>query len=440
MIVALGDPIPKTGTGAGIEPALLGKIDARVNDLAARTASRADGWSTREVNIPGGISSAWGLPADSPIVTGNPGMFYRDGHGKRDPYTWAEFMSALSNRVKARQQPIMVRAKYGVGFDLDGGDMPGWSRNNGASSAMLELGHEAEPAVVIPKSLLTAPLNADERRAYKRSLAALIAAGEDRPMSAFSPPIVLAFQHLGLMPADETDFDTYAQRLYEALREFRTLVGKNEPDDPALAEKVLPAERVALELYDHRVARYTALQGAQEAAMARALDLTAIRGLLKSHRSASKPHVAELQRALAERGLETQVGGRRAKQQHFDGIAGKLTVGSLNRFQLRSGLRQTDGRVDPVTAALLGLRPLGNEIFLTPAGPYSPIPAEHRTTAHCERAEASAPTTLIELVREGRTWAAGGHESAYSSGAWKHLLWRETASTRPSVCGATELL
>jgi hypothetical protein len=427
--------------GADIEPELLGKIDARVDALAARAASRTDGWSTREVNIPGGVSSAWGLPADSPIVTGNPGMFYRDGHGKRDPYTWAEFMSALSKRVKAKQQPTMVRAKYGVGFDLKGGDMPGWSRKDGAGSATLELAHEAGGAAVIPKGLLTAPLDADERRAYKRRLAALIDAGDARPVSAFSPPVVLALKHLGLMTLNETDFDTYEQRLREALRGFRALVGKAEPDDPALADKVLPAERIALELYDQRVARYAALQGAQQAALEHALDLTAIRGLLKSHRRASRPHIAELQRALANQGLETQVhGGRRAKTQQFDGIAGKLTVGSMNRFQLRSGLRPTDGRLDPVTARLLGLSPLGNEIFLAPSGPYCAISEAKERLAQCDGPGTPASTTLHRLVREERVRVTGSEPFAIAGGIWKRMRQRDTAHSLASGRTETEAL
>lgn len=102
-----------------------------------------------------------------------------------------------------------------------------------------------------------------------------------------------------------------------------------------------------------------------------------IKRLLKRQRRASKPHIAGLQEALAEEGLQTQVrGARPARRAHFDGIAGKLTVGALDRYQQRNGLRQTHGLLDPVTVAMLGLPPMGRHIFTTPSGPQCPVDSE----------------------------------------------------------------
>jgi len=361
--------------------------------------------STPDALQPPRPSSDWGLPADSPIVTGNPGMFYRNASARSDPYTWAEFMDALAARVQSRRQPAMVRAKYGVGFELDGGDMREWVFGADQAAKLVEFHNQAGGRVVLPEKLLTAPLNADEMSAYKARLAELIARGEDEPLAAPPSSAVLALQHLGVLPPDVAEVTADSAELSEALSAFRALVGKDEPDDPALADRLMPAERVALELYDQRLAQYAALQSGQQTLLSEAIDLLAINGLLKRHRRASKPHVARLQRALAEEGLQTQTRGYQpASAAHFDGIAGKLTVGSLNRFQLSHGLRATDGRLDPVTAGLLGLPPMGLDIFLPPTGPQCPHPAQpdrepSETAPHCTIPVKPRPLSIYTLLQ-----------------------------------------
>lgn len=354
------------------------------------------------------VSSEWGLPAESPIVTGNPGMFYRDASTKTDPYTWAEFMQALSNRVQAHRQPAMVRAKYGVGFELNGGDMPGWSLDDEKTPTMVEFRDQAGGSVRLAERLLTEPLDADEMQAYKRRLAELIERGEAEPLAVVPSSVVLALQHLGLLAPDVTELAAGSPELREALAAFRDLVGKDAPDDPALADRLMPAERVALEIYDRRLAQYAALQSSQQIALAGALDLLAINDLLKSHRRASRPHVVAVQKALDEAGLETQTQGHRGGgQRHFDGIAGKLTAAALDRFQLRNGLLPTQGRLDAITAATLGLPPLGPEIFFAPVGPASPIVAE---------TDSDRPPSSPLLSEDG------------SISIYKLLQWRKEAS------------
>ncbi len=51
-------------------------------------------------------------------------MFYRDRKERTRPYTWAQFMKHFARRVQATRQPALVRAKFGVGFELNGGDSP----------------------------------------------------------------------------------------------------------------------------------------------------------------------------------------------------------------------------------------------------------------------------------------------------------------------------
>ncbi|MEA3641120.1 MAG: peptidoglycan-binding domain-containing protein [Lamprobacter sp.] len=351
-------------------------------------------------------SAEWGLPADSPIVTGNPGMFYRNASARTDPYTWAEFLQALSRRVKARSQPAMVRAKYGVGFPLNGGDMAGWTLKDDEVPKRVEFRNPAGGRVLLPEKLLTAPLDAEEMQAYKARLAELIALGETEPLALLPASAVMALQHLGVMDPKVTELAAGSPALAQALAAFRELVGKGEPDDPAFADRLMPAERVALELYDQRLAQYAALQSGQQAALSRALDLLTIRQLLKSHRRASRPYIIKLQQALAEQGLQTQVGGQQqAKRQHFDGIVGKLTLAALDRFQLHNGLLPTQGRLDAATAAALGLPPIGPEIFFVPTGPQSLLPA-HDSAAHAEQpAQCQIPTkddaiNLIGLLQQ----------------------------------------
>jgi hypothetical protein len=351
-------------------------------------------------------SSEWGLPADSPIVTGNPGMFYRNASARADPYTWAEFVDALAARVQSRRQPAMVRAKYGVGFQLDGGDMPEWAFDASQAAKLVEFHDQSGGSVLLPDKLLTAPLDADEMQAYKARLAELIARGEAEPLAEIPSYAVLALQHLGVLAPEVTEVPADSAELRQALAAFRALAGKHQPDDPALADRLMPTERVALELYEQRLAQYAALQSGQQTVLSEAIDLLGINALLKRHRRASRPYVARLQRALAEEGLQTQTRGYQPPSAaHFDGIAGKLTVGALNRFQLSHGLRVTDGRLDPVTAGLLGLPPMGLDSFLPPAGPQCRHPAQpdrepSEAAPHCAVPIKPRPLSIFALLQQ----------------------------------------
>ena len=357
-------------------------------------------------------SSGSGLPADSPIVTSNPGMFYRNASTKTSPYTWAEFLRALSERVQAKRQPAMVRAKYGVGFQMKGGDMPDWSLDSDPITETVEFHHEIHGpemagnpplpkrlSVQLPVKLVTGPLDAAETLAYKERLAELIRLGEDEPLSTLPPTALSALRQLGLLSLDSEAANSTGPERREALQAFRELVGKAAPDDPALVDSLMPSERVALEIYDQRIARYAALQRAQQAAMPRGLDLMGIGRLLKSHQLASRAEIATLQKVLAEAGLQTQTQARKRTQAtHFDGIAGKLTQAALNQFQLRNGLRPTDGLLDPVTASRLGLPPMGRDIFLPPSGPHCPILSERKALHSCKTPEITRNLAFYHLL------------------------------------------
>ncbi len=332
-------------------------------------------------------------------------MFYRDGRERTDPYTWAEFMSALSERVQAKRQPAMVRAKYGVGFQMNGGDMPGWTLNPDKPAEVVEFRHEISGSVLVPKTLITGPLDVAETQDYRKRLAELIRQGETTPLSPSR--VVSAFQHLGVLAPGDTALDADSPELREALHAFRKLVGKAEPDDPAYADLLMPAELVALEVYNQRIARYAVFQFSQQASMRQAVDLTSINRRLKSQQRASRPHIARLQQALADNGLQTQTRQRkRTEPAHFDGIAGKLTLGSLDRFQLRNGLLQTHGLLDPVTVAMLGLPPMGQDIFLPPSGPQCPLKPEVEMAQHCETT--LGPNHLAQRWgQQGQWWQPG---------------------------------
>ena len=406
-----------SGRGAGGDGGRReGSGSAALADVAVYHPSSSDvssPWSTPDGLQPPRPSSEWGLPADSPIVTGNAGMFYRDAKARTDPYTWAEFMDALAARVQSRRQPAMVRAKYGVGFEVNGGDMPGWTPEDDKTAKLVEFHDQAGGRVILSEKLLTAPLDADEMQAYKMRLAELVARGEAEPLAAMPSSAVLALQHLGVLAPDLAEVAADSSELRKALTAFRTLVGKDEPDDPALADRLMPTERVALELYDQRLAQYAALQSAQQTVLAEAVDLLEINGLLKRHRRASRPYVARLQRALAEEGLQTQTRGYQpASAAHFDGIAGKLTLGALNRFQRSQGLRTTDGRLDPVTAGLLGLPPIGLDSFLPPTGPQcshptQPISESLETAPHCAVPVKPRPVSIYSLLQARKARGSG---------------------------------
>lgn len=228
-----------------------------------------------------------GYAHDSPIVTSNLGMFYRDVGGRSDPYTWAEFLDHLSRRVKAAQQPRLVRAKYGVGFALNGGDMPKWSfdpKHPGKTTRLrLDDGRTAE----MPRAQLTAPLNARETRDFQRRLAALIGFDQAEPTATLSDAAAVTLFRLGLLTAPAangapenptwadlltslgldmgpgwgTVLSTDREAVLDALKAFRELVGKAPPDDPAEMALLLPAERIALEIYGARIDRFVAAQG-----------------------------------------------------------------------------------------------------------------------------------------------------------------------------------
>lgn len=132
-----------------------------------------------------------------------------------------------------------------------------------------------------------------------------------------------------------------------------------------------------------------------------------VKRLLKNHQRASRPHIATLQKALAEAGLQTQTQARKRTQPtHFDGIAGKLTQAALNQFQLRNGLRPTDGLLEPVTASMLGLPPMGHDIFLPPTGPHCSIRSEREAIHSCNTPEVTRDLTFYHLLPRPERWGA----------------------------------
>ncbi|NBC11864.1 MAG: hypothetical protein GVY09_00685 [Gammaproteobacteria bacterium] len=217
-----------------------------------------------------------GFAHDSPVVTGNAGMFYRDGQGRSDPYTWAELLAHLERRVQADRQPQLVRAKYGVGFALTGGDMPQWTFEPQRPGPDIELQLAGGEVLALPRAKILAPLSARETRDYQRRLAALIALGEAAPATHLSDAAARVLWRLGLltpaaagddpMAAFATDMGpgwgmvvrTEHPAVRKALHAFRELVGKSAPEDPAQADLLLPAERVALEVYGARIERILA--------------------------------------------------------------------------------------------------------------------------------------------------------------------------------------
>lgn len=342
------------------------------------------------------VSSEWGLPADSPVVTGNLGMFYRDGKGRTEPYTWAEFIENLGRRVRAGNQPALVRAKYGVGFRLNGGDVPGRAFDPEKPSEVAEFTHENGRTVRVPDAMVTGPLNRDETEYYKQRLGALVSQGDDEPTDTLPPETLAAVQHLGMLSADVQEVRTTHPEVRQALHGFRKTVGKDEPDDPAHFDLLMPAERIALEIYDRRLAHYAALQACQQAYAGGAPDLNLISKMPPGLRRPTAPYVATLQDALAEQGLLKQptrkhVWRDKKRKKHvayktvpFAGKPDKATVAALNTFQLRNGLRQTEGVLDAVTLEMLGLPPMGPEIFLPLSGPQCAIPEGAESDSMCE--------------------------------------------------------
>lgn len=350
-------------------------------------------WSEPEL---AGASSAWGLSADSPVVTGNPGMFYRDGSGQTQPYTWGEFMDTLARRVRAKDQPALVRAKYGVGFSLNGGDMPARAFRLDEASDPVDYRHEISGDVLLPEKLLTGPLDARETREYQSRLAELIRRGEDRPLAELPPAALSALRHLAGLSPEVQDSSASNPQVRKALMRFRAMVGKDAPDDPDHVAMLLPGERVALAIYDERLGRYAALQAAQQVELNAAIDLGGIRRLPKGLQQAARPHVAVLQGALADAGLleapkrkvvwRDKRGKRHVRYEPapHDGIAGPLTLGALERFQRSHGLLLTDGALDGVTRAILGLPPMGMDIFQPMSGPLCATESATERPPRCE--------------------------------------------------------
>ncbi len=363
-------------------------------------------WTPPPAVPPPPPSSEWGLAATSPTVTNNPGMFYRDGKERSQPFTWAEFLEHLARQIRAQDQPALVRAKYGVGFPLRGGDMPEWAFNPEEVTEPTPFHHELCPSLRLPEALITGPLDPDETREYQARLTALVAEGDDQPLDRLPPETLAALQHLRLLPPETRERDTRDPKVSQALREFRQRVGKAEPDDPVQGDRLLPAERVALALYDQRLTRYAALQAGQRDSATLALDLNRIKGMPKGLRKYAAPYLAAVQRALAGQGLLTPpvekiVWRDKKRKRHieyrtapFSGRPDAATMTALDHFQWRQGLRQTQV-LDAVTLNLLGLWAMGPEIFQPVTGPQ------------CLIEDLSEPPTWCEIpgvVPRARPW------------------------------------
>ncbi len=358
-------------------------------------------WTPPPAAPPPPPSSEWGLAATSPTVTNNPGMFYRDGKEQTQPYTWAEFLEHLARLIQAQDQPALVRAKYGVGFPLRGGDMPEWAFKPEEMTAAAAFHHELCPTLRLPEALITGPLDPDETREYQARLATLVAQGDDQPLDRLPPETLAALQHLRLLSPEARELNTRNPQVSQALRAFRQRVGKAEPDDPALSDQLLPAERVALALYDQRLTRYAAWQAGQQATAAEAPDLKRINKMPSGLKQFAAPHLAAVQRALAAQGLLTPptqklVWRDKKRKKHieyktapFTGKPDQATLTALDSFQWRQGLRQTEGVLDAVTLNLLGLWAMGPEIFQPLSGPQCLIDEVAEPIPLCE-AEAQA--------------------------------------------------
>jgi hypothetical protein len=242
----------------------------------------------------GSIAPAWlapyGYDHDSPVVSGNVGMFFRDGESRGDPYTWAEFLEHLSRRVRADRQPELVRAKYGVGFPYRGGDMSAWLEALERPGRSIQLRRDDGSRLAIPQAEITVTLTDAETREYQRRLASLLALGQAQPSDWLSDTAALTLFRLGLLqserhgdePSDwsitgddplapwrlerglgaDAVVSTEHPAVRDALDRFRKLVGKAPPEQAANQDLVLPAERVALEVYGGRVERLLRRRGA----------------------------------------------------------------------------------------------------------------------------------------------------------------------------------
>lgn len=378
-------PALRASPDIGLEPATAARRTV-VLQPATASGTFANGGSTWSYALPPRlprISSEHGFPADSPTVTGNLGMFYKDGKDQSNPYTWAEFMDHLARRVKAKSQPAMVRAKYGVGFEMAGGDMHGWAFDPSKLGEPIDLTSKDGEPVPVQKAMVTGPLDAAETRAYMQRLAALVHLGEAEPVGELTDAAKEALQGLGLLSLEIDGWDTSNPEVQKALSRFRRLVGKSEPDDPAHTGLLMPAERVALEIYGRRVAHYLGLQGEQMASAAESPDLAWIKDRPSGIQQRAAARIALVQTALKEQGLLKQpkkkIVWRDKKRRKrvayktlpFAGKVDKATLKALTTFQQRNGLKDTKGILDAVTLRTLGLSPIGNEIFEPVSGPQS---------------------------------------------------------------------
>lgn len=380
-------------------PALDRVIATRKAQVVLRTlppvASESAVWFPVDPDPLPPVSSDWGLPANSPIVTGNLGMFYRDGRGQSQPYTWAEFMEHLARRVRAQDQPALVRAKYGVGFGLKGGDLPERFFYPEKVSEAAEFRYESGRTVLVPDAMVTGPLGRDETQQYQERLAGLVRQGEDKPLDTLPPEALSALHHLRMLPENLQAVSTSNTEVQKALHNFRKTVGKEEPDDPAHFNLLMPVERIALEIYDQRLARYAQLQAGQLASFGVAPDLNRVRQMPAGLQRAAAPEIASVQTALAAQQLLTQptqksVWRDKKRKKHVDyktvpfaGKADKATIAALDTFQLRNGLRKTGGILDAVTLNMLNLPPMGPEIFLPLSGPQCVIDRDAGTVPMC---------------------------------------------------------
>ena len=346
--------------------------------------------------LPPPVSSERGFSADSRVVTGNLGMFYPDGNGESEPYTWAQFMDHLARRVRAKSQPALVRAKYGVGFTLNGGDIPGTAFDSEKDSDPVEFRYRSGRTVLVPEAMVTGPLDRDEAERYIQRLAALVSQGDDQPVDTLPPESLSALHHLGVLPLSVEDASTAVAKVREALHAFREKVGKATHDDTAQEHFLTPAERVALEACDRRVAHYASLQGCQLASFDNTPDLNRVKTLPAGAQCAAAVHVAAVKRALLAQGLLKQPTKKHVwrdkkrkkrvsyKTIPFAGKPGKATLPALDGFQVRNGLLRTGGALDAVTLEMLGLLPMGPEIFRPLSGPHCTLDPETEVAAMCE--------------------------------------------------------
>ncbi len=328
------------------------------------------------------VSSAHGFDYDSPVVTSNLRMFYRDGEGRTDAYTWAEFMQHLSRRVRADRQSAMVRAKYGVGFPVEGGDMPDRAIRPEKADRTRTFRHPNREPLPVPEAMILGTLTLEETTAYKRRLRALLQPGGAVPTETLSDEAVATLRGLGALSFDVDERSRSDPAIRKALSAFRDQVGKAKPDDPEHEGRLMPAEQVALELYGHRLSHFQGLHAAQMASAPDAPDLKALKKMPKRLQHRAAPHVVSLQYALVTEGLLEQPKKKRVwrdkkrrrrisyKTLPFRGLVDNATLAALERFQLRNGLRQTGGVLDAVTQRMLGLPIVeADELFLPLTGP-----------------------------------------------------------------------